>query len=193
MAWTIIRTGPYAETLSDTLRPALDENGTAVFQLPLGDGEIPFVSLDDLGAAVDWAFSNPDESRGLDFGLAIEHAGLEKLAEAYRQATGKESRWVDVPTAVFLEKAFGTLPNKAQTKIGFHNVKDGSLLTLTYERNFTNWFNLYKASKGNKGLITRDYAFLDKILPSRSKTIQEWMQRTGYTGEPKTILKLPRR
>ncbi len=189
MAWTIIRSGPYAETLSDHMRPVF-ANDTATFQLPLGEeGEMPFVSLVDFGAYIDWAISHPQESRGLDFGIAIEHAGLKKLAAAFTAATGKKANYRPIPVEAWHEVAWANLPQKGQTKIGFKTVKDQSGLNQSYELNFTNWFNLYKASAGNKGLITRDYAFLDKILPTRAKTMEEWMKREGYTGERIAVLK----
>ncbi|KAH8881899.1 NAD(P)-binding protein [Thozetella sp. PMI_491] len=190
MAWTIIRSGPYAETLSDHMSPVFEEDGTARFQLPLGEhGEMPFVSLPDFGLYVDWALSNPDKSRGLDFGIAIEHAGLKALAAAYTAATGKKATYLAIPVEAWHQVAWASLPQKSQTKIGFKSVEDQSALHQTYEQNFTNWFNLYKASTGNKGLIQRDYEFLDQILPTRVKTMEEWMKRENYTGEKLAILK----
>lgn len=190
MAWTIIRSGPYAETLSEHLGPVFQEDGTAVFQLPLGEeGEMPFVSLFDFGWYVDWVLSNPDKSRGLDFGIAIEHAGLKTLAAAYTAATGKKAIYKDMPVEAWNRAAWANLPQKGQTKVGFQSIKDPAALNQTYEQNFTNWFNLYKASTGNKGLIRKDYGFLDEILPSRAKTMEEWMKRDGYTGERVAVLK----
>ncbi|KAH8645773.1 hypothetical protein BX600DRAFT_390857, partial [Xylariales sp. PMI_506] len=189
MAWTIIRSGPYAETLSDHLGPVFEKDD-AVFQLPLGeDGEMPFVSLVDFGWYVDWVLSNPDKSRGLDFGIAIEHAGLKTLAAAFTAATGTKATYRDIPVEAWNKVAWANLPQKGQTKVGFKSVKDQSALNQTYEQNFTNWFNLYKASTGNKGLIKRDYAFLDEILPTRVKTVEEWMKREKYTGEKISVLK----
>jgi hypothetical protein len=54
---------------------------------------------------------------------------------------------------------------------------------------FTNWWNLYKASAGNKGLIRRDYQFLDKILPGRAKSVGDWMKKEKYTGERVSLVK----
>lgn len=190
MSWTIIRSGPYAEVLSEATGPQFTPDGTAVFALPLGEeGQMPFVGLDDFGHYVDWVLSNPEESRGLDFGIAIEHAGLKELAAAYTAATGKPAVYKDLAVDDWNEAAFAKLPRGPETKIGFVSVQDDNALTLTYRQNFTNWFNLYKASAGNKGLITRDYDFLDRILPGRDRSMEGWMRRTGYTGEKKWVLK----
>ena len=61
------------------------------------------------------------------------------------------------------------------TKIGFNSVKDDRHLQLTFERNFANWWNLYRASGGNKGLMKRDYELLDRILPGRVRSVEECM------------------
>jgi hypothetical protein len=85
----------------------------------------------------------------------------------------------------------GRGPKGKDTKIGFNSVKDDSHLQLTFEQNFTNWWNLCRASGGNKGLITWDYELLDRILPDRVRPVEEWMRKTGYDGSktlvPKTF------
>lgn len=76
--------------------------------------------------------------------------------------------------------AFGTPPDGANTKLGYRSTTDQSTLTLSYGENF---YNLWKASKGNTGLTRRDYALLDHILPDRVRSAREWMERSKYTGE----------
>ena len=73
MAWTIIRSGPYMELLSAVLAPSKQADGTMLFTLPLGQGAIPFIHLDDFGKYVHWALSNPEQSNHLDFGIATAH------------------------------------------------------------------------------------------------------------------------
>jgi hypothetical protein len=38
-------------------------------------------------------------------------------------------------------------------------------------------------------LLKKDYALLDKILPDRVKSLEEWMRKAEYTGESKSVLK----
>lgn len=38
-------------------------------------------------------------------------------------------------------------------------------------------------------LVKVDYAVLDDILPTRIKTLSEWMKLVGYTGERHPVLK----
>ena len=61
---------------------------------------------------------------------------------------------------------------------------------MTYGDNFANWWNLYKASGGNQGLIQRDYGFLDTIVPDRLKSLPEWLEKVKFTGEKSEVLKL---
>ena len=63
------------------------------------------------------------------------------------------------------------------------------MLLQTYAEDFGNWFEVYKATGNNTGLLKRDYEKLDKILPDRVKSLEEWMRLVGYTGEPKAVLK----
>lgn len=71
--------------------------------------------------------------------------------------------------------------------------------------NFTAFWNIWRASGGNKGVVKRDYALLDQIHPERIRSVEEWFrhedkkgQKEGLgtlwdrlqTGKLKTILKL---
>jgi hypothetical protein len=49
---------------------------------------------------------------------------------------------------------------------------------------------LYQASAGNVGLIRRDYKLLDEILPTRVKSLEEWMRKVGYSGEKENTLEI---
>ncbi|KAF7531271.1 hypothetical protein G7054_g9037 [Neopestalotiopsis clavispora] len=185
MAWTILRSGPYAESLHEALRPQFTPDGTAVFALPIGDeGEIPFVGLEDFGHYVDWALAHRDEANGQDIGLAIEFTSLAKLAAAYTAATGKPATWKSIPAKAWNDVAWAKLPDQGATKIGYMSISDPKALNLTYDQNFTNWFNLYRSR-----ILKRDFDLLDRILPERDSSIEGWMRRVGYTGEPKTVLR----
>jgi NmrA-like family len=188
MKWTIIRTGPYMEQLYSVQAPSVAEDGNFVFNTPLQSGSIPFIHLDDLGPYVHWVYSHPDESNHLDFGVATAHVSGPDVPKAFTAVTGKPAKWNDLPLEKWNELAWGGLPKKGATKIGFLAVKDETLLPLSYEQNFTNWWHLYQASGQNKGLIKRDYEFLDRIHPERVKSVEEWMRKVKYTGERKAIL-----
>src|ERR1700761_9474733 len=77
--WSIFTTGPYIEGLSERFCPKRDPDGTYVFQMPLGDGAIPFVHLEDFGPYVHWMFSNIEQSAGLNLKVAVEHIPLDHI------------------------------------------------------------------------------------------------------------------
>ncbi|KAF7556354.1 hypothetical protein G7046_g6320 [Stylonectria norvegica] len=191
MAWTIIRSGPYIESLSSLMAPAVSDDGTMTFQLPLADGAIPFIHLGDFGNYVRWALEHPEQSNRLDFGVATSHVSGNEIAEASQRVTGKPATYAAIPIEAWNSVAWGNLPRGPQTKIGFQTVKDDNALTMSYGDNFAHWWNLYKASNtDNTGLIQRDYGFLDKILPERVRSVEEWMRKVGYTSERRQLLKL---
>jgi hypothetical protein len=172
------------------MAPIVDADGTAVFKLPLDNGAIPFIHLDDFGGYVHWALSNLDESNGLDFGIATAHVSGPEIASALTATTGKPAKYVSISTDEWNAKTWKGLPKGPDTKVGFLSVKDDNALLQTYGQNFANWWHLYQSSAGNKGLIQRDYKLLDEILPTRVKSVEEWMRKTGYTGERQTTLKI---
>ena len=187
MAYTIIRSGPYMEDLYDVVPPTLNEDGTYVFQLPLADGAVPFIHLDDFGPYVDWAFSHPAESNRMDFGIATAHVSGAELADVFARVTGQAAAYVDVPIDAWHAAAWAGLPQGPDTKIGYKYTDPGALL-MTYRENFGNWWNLYKASAENKGLIQRDYDLLDRLHPERVKSVEGWLVKTGWKGEKKENL-----
>lgn len=180
MNWTILRTGPYIESLSQHMSPTKDADGTYVFKLPLKDGSIPFIHLDDLGGYVHWALTHPDRSNGLDLGIATVHVSGPEIATALTATTGKPAKYVDTPTDVWNASMWSKLPSGSATKIGFLSIKDDNALLLSYGENFANWWHLYQASGQNKGLIRRDYELLEEILPTRVKSLEEWMRKVDY-------------
>ncbi|KAK2680607.1 NmrA-like domain [Fusarium oxysporum f. sp. vasinfectum] len=191
MQWTIIRSGPYMELLSAVMSPAVEQDGSLIFQLPLDNGSIPFIHLDDFGKYVDWALRHPEESNRLDFGIATVLATGDQIAKASEKVSGKTSRFVNVPIDIWNSVAWKTLPQGSDTKIGFQSVKDDSGLLMTYGENFKNWWNLYKASPSdNSGLIQRDFEFLDWIVPDRVKSVEEWMKKVQYIGAKQDLLNL---
>lgn len=178
------------ELLSAVMAPSKQADGTLLFTLPLGEGAIPFIHLGDFGKYVHWALSNSERSNHLDLGIATAHVSGDEIATAVSAYTGKPTRFIDIGVEQWNAAAWQFLPKGKDTKIGYQHVKDDNALLMTYGENFANWWNLYKASGGNQGLIQRDYAFLDTIVPDRLKSLAEWMEKVRYTGEKSEVLKL---
>jgi nucleoside-diphosphate-sugar epimerase len=186
MKHSVITTGPYLQMLSELLRPSISGDGTYVFTLPVADGAVPFIHLDDIGSYVHWLLAHPDQATGMDLKVATAHVPGAALAEAFKKVTGHPTRY----NAVSLDEWFtsGPLAGAADQKFGAQTLGLNNNTLMTVRENFTAWWKIYQASAGNKGLIKRDYELLDKILPDRVKSVEEWMRVTGYTGEKKSVL-----
>jgi uncharacterized protein YbjT (DUF2867 family) len=185
MSWSVLTTGPYVEMLNETQRPKQDEDGVYVFRAPLGDGAVPYIHLDDLGEYVRWIFDNPSESMGFDLKIATEHIGYAELAAAFTAVTGKAARYENLSMEVAFEKNGSMSP---EHKLGseYEGPDDDTLMTV--RQNFTAWWRIYQRCADNKGVIQRDYEMLDRILPTRVKSVREWMEKTGYSAEHKPLL-----
>lgn len=186
--WSVLTTGPYIEMLSELLRPSRDKNGLYSFNAPLAQGAVPFVHLDDLGVYVDWIFAHIDESAGMNLKVAVEHVSYDYLAKIFTKLTGKPAQYRDIT----FEQAFtdGPFAPIAELKLGSETAGDDPTL-LSYRENFTAWWKLYQKSGENKGILKRDYQLLDRIFPGRVRSLEQWMRKVNYTGEPRLVLKAP--
>ena len=182
MHWSVLTTGPYAQMLSASLRPSQDAEGTYVFRAPLNDGAVPFIHLDDLALYVRWIINTPEESVGLNLKIATEHVGYAYLAESFTAATGKPARYENITVEEYLAHP----SNSRILGAVYEGEKDNTLMTA--RENFAAWWRIYQRCTGNKGVIQRDYTFLDRILPGRVKLIREWIEKTAYTGDQLPLL-----
>lgn len=188
MKWSILTTGPYIEMLSERLRPVKREaDGVYVFRAPLANGAVPFVHLDDLGPYVHWILSHPTESAGLNLKVAIEHVSYAHLVDSFTRVTGETAVYENPSIEEYF--AEGPFTPVAEVKLGAQTAGEDDTSLLTYRDNFSAWWRLYQGSGGNKGLIRRDYEFLDRIFPDRVKSVEQWMRKVVYTGEERTVLK----
>ena len=53
---------------------------------------------------------------------------------------------------------------------------------MTIKQNFTGFWNMWKASGGNRGVVRRDYELLDEIFPARVKSAEQWFRREDERG-----------
>lgn len=185
--WSILTTGPYIDMLWELFCPRRDPDGTYVFSMPLDDGAIPFVALDDLGQYVHWILEDIDRSAGMNVKVAIAHVPLKDIPAAFTMVTGKPARAENPGYEEYF--ATGGFAAVADKKLGYEPAGFTDNTLLTYRQNFTNWFNLYRRCVDNRGVLVRDYGLLDKILPDRINSVQSWMRKVGYTGEHKDVLK----
>ncbi|KAI0540425.1 hypothetical protein GGR58DRAFT_499230 [Xylaria digitata] len=181
MRSAVFTTGPYIEMTigKNTPFPPAVEGGAAVWRAPLADGAIPFTALDDVGVFVKYLFDNADgEADGLDLQAAIDHVTFDEYVRAFTKVTGKPARWIDDDLDEHLDTTWGSA---ADIPAGY-NADPNDPATMTIRRNFKAWFTLWRNSGGNKGVIQRDYALLDRIHPQRIKSVEEWLRRENEKG-----------
>ena len=187
MIWTVLTSCLYAEGLSEVLRPFPDptDPGTMVFAVPLGDAKCPLIHLEDYGAYARWIFDTPSRSSGLELHVGTEDIAWKDLAAAFTAVTGQKAVYRDVTLDEYFNLGIWPNPNAkiGRSSVGRDGDDDDSTL-FTIRENFSGFWNTWKDE-----LTTRDYALLDEILPTRVKTVREWMEKTGYTGKYVSVLK----
>jgi uncharacterized protein YbjT (DUF2867 family) len=182
MAWSVLTSCLYVEGLSDFLRPFPDTNDpdTMVFAVPLGDAKCPLIYLEDYGAYARWIFDNPSRSKGLELHVGTEDIAWKDVAAAFTAVTGKKAVYRDVTLNEYFKMAIWPSPDAV---VG-HSARPDDPTLFTVRENFSGFWNTWKDN-----LTKRDYRLLDEILPTRLKSVREWMEKTGYTGEPEPVLK----
>lgn len=178
-------TGPYIDMAiaqQTIMSPSLekDSQGEDVisWRVPLGTGAVAHVALCDVGTQVRWLIENQDRANGLDLEVSIAHIGYDDLAAAFQKVTGHKARYVDVSLEEYWTQ--GSL-SKARDVAAGYNADPNDPATMTIRQNFTGFWNLWKASAGNTGVIQRDYQFLDEIFPQRVKSAEEWFRKEDTT------------
>jgi hypothetical protein len=58
----VFTTGPYMEMAISAMMPLI-EHGVATRRVPLGNGAVPHVALEDCGYYARWLFDNPERER----------------------------------------------------------------------------------------------------------------------------------
>lgn len=181
MGAAIFTTGPYIEMCiaSRTIFTPKVEDGIVTWRVPLGQGAVVHVALDDCEYYVRWLFDHPEKSDGIDLEVAIDHIPYAELAKAFQTVTGHPARYIDTELDEYWRT--GNTARAADLPSGYNSdPQDPSFMT--FRQNFTGFFNMWKYSGGNKGIIRRDYALLDEIHPHRIKSAEEWFRREEERG-----------
>lgn len=154
------------------------EDGVATWRLPLNDGAVPFVALDDCGHYVKWLFDDPERANGLDLQVAIDHVGGRELAAAFEKVTGHPARFVNLSFDDYFGGPFGFDPDSPAG----YNADPADPATLTMRQNFQGFWTCWQHSGRGSDITKRDYALLDKIHPDRVKSAEEFFRRENEKG-----------
>lgn len=176
MGAALFTTGPYIEMALGSRTPMspVVEEDVVTWRVPLGEGAVAHVALEDCEYYVRWLFDHQAEANGMDLEVAIEHVDYHKLAEAFTRVTGKAARYIDIDLATYWKS--GSLSAGAALPAGYNAGKEDPA-TMNMRDNFTGFWNIWKYSGGNEGVLQRDYALLDKIHPNRIQSAEEWFRR----------------
>jgi hypothetical protein len=175
MSTSVFTSGPYIDMVVSplTVMTPLVEDGVVTWRVPLGEGRVPHVAIDDCGYYVRWLFDHPERADGMDLQVAIEHVGYADMAAAFEKVTGHPARYVDTDLDAYWDGPHG---GAADQPAGY-NADPADKATMTFRDNFTGFWNMWKHD-----FVTRDYALLDEIHPGRIRTAEEWFRREDRLG-----------
>ena len=90
MGAAVFTTGPYMEMAISAMTPMTPsvEEGVVTWRLPLGNGAVPHVALEDCGYYARWLFDNPERANGMDLEVAIEDVNYHQLAASFSDGDG---------------------------------------------------------------------------------------------------------
>src|SRR6516165_7583435 len=176
MGAAVFTSGPYIEMVISPGTPMTPtvEDGVVTWRVPLGEGAVPHVSLEDCGFYVRWLFDHPERSNGMNLEVAIEHVKYADMAAAFEKVTGHPARYIDTDLDAYWN---GPLKRAADLPAGY-NADPRDKSTMSFRDNFTGFWNIWK-----HGIVTRDYALLDEIHPKRIRTVEQWLRREDALGQ----------
>jgi len=171
MGAALFTSGPYMEMAFSSKTPMTPtvEDGIVTWRVPLGDGAVVHVALEDCAYYVRWLFDNPERANGMDLEVAIEHVKYADLAAAFERVTGHPARYIDTSLDAYF--AGGPLKAGADLPAGY-NADPNDKSTMTVRENFTGFWNQWKHN-----IIKRNYALLDEIHPNRIRSVEQWLRR----------------
>ncbi|KIW44958.1 uncharacterized protein PV06_03389 [Exophiala oligosperma] len=162
--------------------PSVEEDeGIVTWRVPLGnDGGVVHVSLDDCEFYGRWLFDHPERSNGMDLEVAIDHINYDDLAKAFEKVTGHPARYIETDLDTYWKS--GNTARAANTTSGY-NADPKDPAAMTFRQNFTGFFNMWKYSGRNQGVIRRDYKLLDEIHPNRIKSAEQFFRIEDARGQ----------
>ncbi|KAK5652259.1 hypothetical protein OQA88_10607 [Cercophora sp. LCS_1] len=186
-----LTTGPYMDMALSAFTPVSpaierdEQTGEEVvtWRLPLTEnGAIAHTSLDDLEYYARWLFDHhgDEEVDGMNLEVGIDHIHYRDVAKAFEKVTGRKAKFVDVDLETYFSE--GGFSKIAELPTGYMVSKD-SLAAMSVKENFTGWWNTWRASGGNKGVVKRDYRLLDKIYPPRTRSVEEFFRKEAEKAE----------
>jgi hypothetical protein len=176
MGAALFTTGPYIEMAISgmTVMTPTIEDGVVTWRVPLGNGAVTHVALEDCGFYVRWLFDHPERASGMDLEVAIADIPYSELASAFMKVTGHPAQYIDTSLNDYWTK--GPLKRVGDSPAGY-NAQIGDPSTMSFRDNFTGFWNTWKHR-----VVQRDYKLLDEIHPNRIKSAEEWFRIEDKKG-----------
>lgn len=116
MGAAVFTTGPYMEMAfsSRTRMTPRIEDGVVTWRVPLGEGALVHVALEDCGYYVRWLFDNSERANGMDLEVAIEHVKYADVAAAFERVTGHRAQYIDTDVNSYSTMLTRPLPTSPQ-------------------------------------------------------------------------------
>lgn len=174
MGAAVFTTGPYIEMAisARTIMTPTIENGVVTWRVPLGNGAVEHVALDDCGYYVRWLFDHPDRANGMDLEVSIAPITYTELAAAFERVTGHPAQYIDTDLDSYWSQGWGN----SDTPAGY-NADPNDKSTMSFRDNFTGFWNMWKHR-----VLKRDFKLLDEIHPNRIKSAEEWFRKEDEKG-----------
>ncbi|KAL9564476.1 hypothetical protein ACKAV7_010928 [Fusarium commune] len=108
---------------------------------------------------------------GIDLEVAIEYVRYADLTAAFQNVTGFKAKFVDVTLEQYW---IDRLMSKRASVAAGIEADLGESGALTVKENLTSFWNMWRDSGRNDGVIKRDYELLDKIHPKRIRSVKRF-------------------
>lgn len=181
MGAALFTTGPYIDmslSAATVMSPTI-EDGVVTWRVPVGNGAVPFIALQDCGYYVRWLFDNTDQSNGMELKVAIDHITFHELAAAFELVTGHRAQYIEMTMEEYWSR--GHFPYIADLPAGY-NADPNDQSTMSTKDNFTGFWNVFRY-----GLVKRDYDLLDEIYPNRIKSAKQWFELEDERGKQQKL------
>src|SRR5258708_5680874 len=149
------------------LGPVQRDDGTFVFNSPIGDGHMPLIALEDLGFFARYTFDHRLETSAKNLKIASDMVGWEYLVATFKKVTGKKAE----NNRESVEEWFSKIENADKPVAA-----QGGPGSTTWAENFTGWWNGFRDD-----LHKRDMDWIRKINP-KGYTLEKWMIENKYDG-----------
>jgi hypothetical protein len=181
MGAALFTTGPYIEMLIHKYTPMAPSvlDGVVTWRVPLDEGAVAHVDLEDCGYYVRWLFDNQDRANGMDLEVAVDLVDYNDVAKAFTNITGKPAQYQSISMNEYWMT--GSMASNANRTAGY-SVKADDPARITVQENFTGFWNMWRASGQNRGVVQRNFKLLDEIHPNRTKSVEEWFSKEQKRG-----------